>query len=127
MSDFLDRASTPEEFVDWIISLDNDDPDHPGRIDRKTVTLTAIVELAKKVATPTPVEERGERWVSCTRYESATAARYRHRIAKVRGTETTLCGATGLPSSVWRSNKTKPPCPTCERRATPGYVAGSDY
>lgn len=55
----LDRAKsewTPEqddryyrmyEFCQWIIALDDDDPDSPGRKERQTITLNKIIEKAR--------------------------------------------------------------------------------
>lgn len=36
------------EFARWIVSLDDDDPDSPGRKDRQTVNLTKIINRAKE-------------------------------------------------------------------------------
>lgn len=36
------------EFAEWLISLDDDDPNSPGRKDRQTVTLTKIINKAKE-------------------------------------------------------------------------------
>lgn len=35
------------EFRDWIISLDDDDPESPGRKERQTITLTKIIDKAR--------------------------------------------------------------------------------
>lgn len=37
------------DFIDWIISLDDDDPNSPGRKDRQTITLNKIIERAKNI------------------------------------------------------------------------------
>jgi hypothetical protein len=42
------REDVLAEFAEWIVSLDDDDPESPGRIDRKTVTLTQIINRAKE-------------------------------------------------------------------------------
>lgn len=52
------------------------------------------------------------RWVSCASDAGWTTSRNLHLISSRRGSLTTLCGATGMPSTVWRGNKTKPQCPT---------------
>lgn len=36
------------ELTEWLVSLDDDDPESPGRVARRTVTLTAIIERARK-------------------------------------------------------------------------------
>lgn len=36
------------QFAEWIVSLDDDDPQSPGRIDRRSVTLNIIVEAARE-------------------------------------------------------------------------------
>lgn len=35
------------ELVNWLVTLDDDDPESPGRKDRQTVTLTQIINKAK--------------------------------------------------------------------------------
>ena len=42
-----DRRKALTYFAEWIVSLDDDDPDSPGRQDRKTVTLSNIIDRAK--------------------------------------------------------------------------------
>lgn len=37
-----------KEFAEWIVSMDDDDPNSPGRKDRQTVTLTQIINRAKE-------------------------------------------------------------------------------
>jgi hypothetical protein len=37
------------DFRDWILSLDDDDPESPGRKERKTITLNKIVQKARKL------------------------------------------------------------------------------
>jgi len=41
---------TPEQFLSWLISLDDDDPRSPGRQDRRTVSLTQIINRARAAA-----------------------------------------------------------------------------
>ena len=36
------------EFAQWLIRMDDDDPESQGRIDRKTVTLNQIIDRARK-------------------------------------------------------------------------------
>jgi Fe-S-cluster formation regulator IscX/YfhJ len=36
------------DFAEWLISLDDDDPNSAGRKDRQTITLTKIIERAKE-------------------------------------------------------------------------------
>lgn len=36
------------DFAAWIVSWDDDYPSSPGRVDRQTVTLTRIVERARR-------------------------------------------------------------------------------
>lgn len=36
----------------WLVSLDDDDPESPGRVDRRTVTLTRIVDRARAALDP---------------------------------------------------------------------------
>lgn len=40
-----------QEFAEWIISMDDDDPESPGRIGRRSVTLDAIIEKARAALT----------------------------------------------------------------------------
>lgn len=40
-------AKSLTEFAQWIVSLDEDDPESPGRKDRQVVTLTKIIERAR--------------------------------------------------------------------------------
>lgn len=35
-------------FARWIVSLDDDDPNSPGRKERQTITLTKIINRAKQ-------------------------------------------------------------------------------
>jgi hypothetical protein len=35
------------QFAEWVVSLDDDDPESPGRQERRTVTLTQIVGRAR--------------------------------------------------------------------------------
>jgi hypothetical protein len=35
------------ELAEWLVSLDDDDSDSPGRCDRRTVTLTQIIDRAR--------------------------------------------------------------------------------
>lgn len=44
-----DERARLREFVDWIISLDDDDPNSPGRKDRQTITLNKIIERARSI------------------------------------------------------------------------------
>lgn len=43
----LDKAAPMREFISWLVSLDNDDPNSPGRKDRQTVNLNQIIQKAK--------------------------------------------------------------------------------
>lgn len=45
---YYDREQRLYSFARWIVSLDDDDPDSPGRKERQTITLTKIVERAKE-------------------------------------------------------------------------------
>lgn len=37
-----------EDFAEWVVSLDDIDPDSPGHKDRQTVTLTDIITRARQ-------------------------------------------------------------------------------
>jgi len=37
-----------QKFAEWIVSLDDDDPNSPGRRDRQVVTLTKIINRARE-------------------------------------------------------------------------------
>jgi hypothetical protein len=43
----VDERDRLRAFAEWIISLDDDDPNSPGRKERQTITLTKIIEKAK--------------------------------------------------------------------------------
>lgn len=43
----LDKAAPMRDFISWLVSLDDDDPNSPGRRDRQAITLTQIIEKAK--------------------------------------------------------------------------------
>lgn len=45
---FLDQADRLKAFAEWVVSLDDDDPNSPGRLERKTVNLTQIINRAKE-------------------------------------------------------------------------------
>lgn len=48
-------TETPTEFLQWLASLDDDDPNSPGRIDRQTVRLQDITDRARAaLGTATP-------------------------------------------------------------------------
>lgn len=59
------------------------------------------------------------RWVSCGRYDTADVIfrQRRHLVPRIvaadAGALTTLCGATGMPASIWSPNSRKPKCPGC--------------
>lgn len=44
----FDQRLRLKAFAEWLVSLDDDDPNSPGRKDRQTVTLTQIVNRAKE-------------------------------------------------------------------------------
>jgi len=45
------------KFAEWIVSLDDDDPESPGRQARKTVTLSNIIDRARKACKVTKKTE----------------------------------------------------------------------
>lgn len=47
-NDANDLSSRLFEFALWIIELDNDDPNSPGRKERQTITLNKIIKRAEE-------------------------------------------------------------------------------
>lgn len=57
------------------------------------------------------------RWVSCAKDVNYSVGLDRHLLGRGREQITTLCGATGMPSDVWRGNTKKPQCKECVKEA----------
>lgn len=45
---FVNNYIELRSLAEWLVSLDDDDPNSPGRQDRKTITLNKIISRAKE-------------------------------------------------------------------------------
>lgn len=55
--------------------------------------------------------EKKSKWVSCAKDVNYAVSLERHVLPE--GSDTTLCGSTGMGEGAWRGSKVKRPCKRC--------------